>query len=113
MGNKPTASAPPDSSLPSSSSNFFVYILRCSDGSFYIRHTQNVEERVKLHNDGRGALWTACRIPATLVYEERHPSELKAIHRERQIKRWTHAKKLALIKGDRSRLKALAKRRVF
>ncbi len=100
-----SASAPADS--------FFVYLLRCSDDTFYIGHTQEVEERIKLHNDGRGALWTSCRRRITLVYKEPHPSELNAIRRERQIKRWTHAKKLALINGDNSRLKALAKRRVF
>jgi predicted GIY-YIG superfamily endonuclease len=95
-----SASASADPSTLSSSKGFFVYILRCADNSFYIGHTQNIEERVKLHNDGRGALWTACRIPVTLVYEARHPSELQAIQRERQLKRWTRAKKLALMNGD-------------
>jgi predicted GIY-YIG superfamily endonuclease len=99
-----SASAPADS--------FFVYILQCADGSFYVGHTTDVLARVKLHNDGRGALWTACRKPVVLVYQEQKPSEEKAIARERQIKRWTHAKKLALIEGDRSQLKSLAKRRI-
>jgi predicted GIY-YIG superfamily endonuclease len=46
-----------------------------------------------------------------LVHQESHTSELKAIARERQIKRWTHAKKVALIDNDRATLKGLAKRR--
>jgi predicted GIY-YIG superfamily endonuclease len=92
--------------------SFFVYILRCADDSFYIGHTSNIEDRVKVHDDGRGALWTACRRPVRLVYQERYGSEVQAIARERQIKRWTHAKKLALIAGDRAKLKALAKRRI-
>jgi predicted GIY-YIG superfamily endonuclease len=99
-----SASAPADS--------FFVYILRCIDGSLYVGHTSNVEDRVKVHNDGRGALWTACRRPVTLVYQERHGSEGDAIARERQIKRWTHDKKLALVNGNIANLKSLAKRRV-
>ncbi len=91
-GNNIPASASADSTTLSSSKGFFVYILSCSDGSLYIDHTSNVEECLKLHNDGRGAHWTACRRPATLVYQERHPSELKAIPRGREFRRWTHAR---------------------
>jgi predicted GIY-YIG superfamily endonuclease len=98
------ASAPADS--------FFVYIVRCADGSFYVGHASNVDDRVKLHNDARGALWTACRRPLTLAYQEQHPSNAKAIARERQLKRWSHAKKLSLIDGDLGKLKSLAKRRI-
>jgi predicted GIY-YIG superfamily endonuclease len=100
-----SASVPADS--------FFVYILQCADGSLYVGHTSNVEDRVKAHNEGRGALWTACRRPVQLVYSENQPTEEQAIVRERQIKRWTHGKKLALIRGDKTALKSLAKRRVY
>jgi tRNA/rRNA methyltransferase len=99
-----TASAPADS--------FFVYILRCADGSLYVGHTSDVEERVNVHNEGRGAIWTECRRPVTLVYQESVPSEERAIARERQIKRWTHMKKLALISGDFQKLRGLARRRI-
>jgi predicted GIY-YIG superfamily endonuclease len=98
-------------SAQADSSSFFVYILQCADGSLYVGHTADVEDRVKVHNDGRGALWTQCRRPVTLVYQESQPSEDRAMARERQIKRWTHAKKMALIDGDLQRLKSLAKRR--
>ena len=100
--------------MPASASadSFFVYILRCIDDSLYVGHTSDVDERVKVHNDVRGASWTACRRPVVLAYWELQPSEEEAIARERQIKRWTHAKKLALINGDRSKLKDLAKRRI-
>jgi putative endonuclease len=91
-----TVSAPADS--------FFVYIVRCIDDSLYVGHTSDVEDRIKTHNDGRAALWTASRIPVTLVYQEIHPSEVKAIARERQIKRWTRDNKLALIRGDKTAL---------
>jgi predicted GIY-YIG superfamily endonuclease len=98
------ASAPADS--------FFVYILRCSDGSLYIGHTSDLHARLKAHNDGQGAPWTACRRPVELVYQEEQQSEIKAVARERQLKRWTHGKKLALIRGDRATLKSLARRRI-
>ena len=105
MGYNIFASAPADS--------FFVYIIRCADDSlYYVGHTSNVNERGTVHNEGRGARWTACRRPVTLAYLESLPSEEKAIARERQIKRWTHHKKLALIAGDLAKLKSLAKRRV-
>lgn len=99
------ASAPADSS-------FFVYILRCADGSLYVGHTTDLQDRVKVHNDGRGATWTACRRPVELAYHEPAANETGAIRRELQIKGWTHAKKLALIRGDRAALKSLARRRV-
>jgi putative endonuclease len=99
--------------MPSSGVDaFFVYILRCSDRSLYVGYTRNVDERVKAHNDGRAAAWTARRRPVELVYCESHAEDRAAIARERQIKRWTHEKKLALIRGDWAMLKELAKRRV-
>jgi len=112
MGFHMPASASANSAALSSSKGFFVYIHRCSDDSLYVGHPSNVEERVKIHNDGRGALWTACRRPIHLVYQERHPSEAKAIGRERQLKRWSHGKKLALINGDVNALKSLAMRKM-
>jgi predicted GIY-YIG superfamily endonuclease len=99
-----SASAPADS--------FFVYIVRCADDRFYIGHTSNIQERMKLHNVGRGALWTSCRGPVHLAYQETFASETKAIARERQLKRWTYHKNLALINGDHAALKSLAKRRI-
>jgi len=98
------ASAPADS--------FFVYILRCADGSLYVGRCADLEERVKRHNEGRAALWTATRRPVHLVYHEEHPSEAHALAREQQLKRWTHNKKLALIRGNGAALKSLAKRRI-
>src|SRR3712207_2389523 len=86
----------------------FVYIVQCGDGSLYVGHSFDVHARVGCHNDGRGAEWTAARRPVVLVYSEQAPSEAAAVRPERQIKRWTHAKKLALIRGDLARLKELA-----
>jgi predicted GIY-YIG superfamily endonuclease len=92
---------------------YYVYIVRCVDESLYVGHACNVEQRVAVHNDGLGAAWTACRRPVVLAYMEACPTEYAAIQRERQIKRWSHAKKMALVRGEQGRLKALAKRRVF
>src|SRR5665213_899890 len=100
-------------SASASADSSFVYILRCTDDSLYVGHTANIDDRVKVHNDGRGALWTACRRPVVLVYWEAYSSEQQAIVRERQLKRWTHVKKFALINGDRAKRKSLAKRRIF
>jgi putative endonuclease len=44
---------------------FVVYILRCSDNSLYVGYTENLQERLKAHNDGRGAAWTADRGPVS------------------------------------------------
>ncbi len=93
-----------------SSDSFFVYIVRGSDDSFCVGHTSNVKERVVDHNEGRGAVWTACRRPVILVYQQPRSSVEDAVARERQIKGWTHAKKLALVCGDIAKLKALARR---
>jgi predicted GIY-YIG superfamily endonuclease len=87
----------------------FVYILRCSDGSLYVGHSANVSDRVLAHNAGRGAAWTACRTPVVLAFKEPCATEEDAVRRERQIKRWTHAKKEALIDGNLARLKELSK----
>jgi len=92
--------------------SFFVYIVRCADGTFYVGHTSDLNARIIIHNEGRGALWTRCRRPVTLIHREAFLSEDQAIRRERQLKRWSHPKKLALVNGDRTALKSLAKRRV-
>jgi predicted GIY-YIG superfamily endonuclease len=90
-----------------------VYILRCSDGSLYVGRTSDIEQRVNVHNDGHGAAWTGARRPVTLLYQEKFASEQRAITRERQLKHWTHHKKLALINADRTKLRALSKRRII
>ena len=90
---------------------FWVYILRCADRSYYVGHTQSVAQRIEAHNAGRAALHTSLRRPVALVYSEPAPDEVTAVQRERQIKRWTRAKKEALIAGDKTLLKKLSKRR--
>jgi predicted GIY-YIG superfamily endonuclease len=86
-----------------------VYILRCADGAFYVGHTRDVSARVGLHNTGRGPAFTACRRPVVLVYAERFLAEGEAVDRERQIKRWSRAKKAALVASDKEALKRLSR----
>ncbi|MGH7179403.1 MAG: GIY-YIG nuclease family protein [Tepidisphaeraceae bacterium] len=78
---------------------FFVYILRCRDGSLYVGYTSDLRSRVDWHNEGFGARWTAARRPVTLVHSESFASESDAVRRERQLNRWSRAKKEALIGG--------------
>jgi putative endonuclease len=90
---------------------YFVYILLCADGSFYVGCTRNVKRRVETHNAGRGPAFTRHRRPAVLVLTEFHPTKNSAVRRERQLKGWSRKKKEALIQGDLDGLHALAKRR--
>ena len=91
----------------------FVYILRCADGTLYVGHTSDLTARVKAHNDGTAAAYTAKRGPVRMVYSEEHPSIESAQQRERQVKRWTARKKEALIAGDRQALHVLSRRRKY
>ena len=89
---------------------WFAYIAVCGDGSFYVGHTQDLVERLGLHNSGEGAQWTALRRPVTLAYWEPFACEREAVRREAQWKRWSRAKKQALIGGDLERLVDLSRR---
>ena len=77
---------------------FFVYILRCADDSLYAGCTNNLERRVKQHNDSkRGAHYTKIRRPVALLYSEEFKTLKEARGRESKIKGWRREKKLALI----------------
>jgi putative endonuclease len=89
----------------------FVYILVCSDGTFYVGSTSDLRERERTHNEGHGAEYTAARLPVRMVYSETHESWPAARKREAQIKRWSRAKKKALAEGNTSALHLFARRR--
>jgi len=89
----------------------YVYILRCSDGTLYTGHTNDLDSRLKAHNDGIAAKYTACRRPVELIYSESAETGIAAGQRERQLKRWSAEKKEALVVGDLPRLKSLSARR--
>jgi predicted GIY-YIG superfamily endonuclease len=77
--------------------SFYVYILRCSDGSFYTGHTDNLEERISSHCTGLIDGYTSRRRPVRLEFTEEFPTRIEASERERQIKGWLRKKKQALI----------------
>ncbi|MDR3255793.1 MAG: GIY-YIG nuclease family protein [Synergistaceae bacterium] len=82
------------------SAKFYVYILRCADGTCYTGFTHDLENRLKAHNESvSGAKYTRARRPVALVYFEEHDSASSALKRERQIKQLPRAAKLALIAG--------------
>ena len=90
---------------------FYVYILHCSDGSYYIGHTDNQESRVAAHQSGAISGYTSKRRPVSLVFSEQFHSREEAFERERQVKGWSRAKKQALIQGDWDSLVKLARSR--
>jgi putative endonuclease len=86
----------------------FLYILRCYDDRLYIGSTINLEKRIEEHNAGEGANFTKDRLPVTLIYFEKYFRIEGAFHREKQIQRWSQAKKEALIASNIKDLKNLA-----
>ena len=89
-----------------------VYILRCSDGSYYVGSTRaSLEQRLAQHNAGIFGGYTARRRPVELVFQQEFDRITDAIAAERQLKGWTRAKKEALMRGDMEALHQLAKGR--
>ena len=74
-----------------------VYILRCGDGTLYTGITNDLDQRLKAHNEKRGARYTRARLPVTLVYQEEAASRSQASRREIIIKKLPRLKKLELI----------------
>ena len=60
----------------------FVYIVECSDGAYYVGHTADLADRERVHNEGRGARFTAAPPPVTLVYAEQWHTLSAAVRRE-------------------------------
>jgi putative endonuclease len=90
----------------------FLYILRCSDGSYYIGTTRTaLEIRLAQHNAGTLGGYTARRRPVTLVYSQWFDRITDAIENERKLKGWSRAKKEALMRGDLEALRQLSARR--
>ena len=79
---------------------WFVYMLRCGDGSLYTGYTDNVARRLAVHQSGKGAKYTRSRPPVTLAYQEELPDKSSAMRREAAIKRLTRRQKLELIEKN-------------
>ena len=78
----------------------YLYILECSDGSYYTGSTIDLQKRINEHHNGQGANHTKKRLPIKLVYVEEYLNIATAFEREKQIQGWSRAKKEALITGD-------------
>lgn len=86
----------------------WVYILKCSDGSYYTGVTNNLSRRLVEHQSGVHEGYTSVRLPVELVFSHEISNPLEAIAAEKQIKKWSRAKKEALIRADFNLLHELA-----
>ncbi len=90
--------------------SFWVYILRCADGSFYIGPTDNLDIRIQEHHMGAiSRCYTFHRRPLQLVFSQDFPTRDEALASERQIKGWSRKKKEAMIQGDWAEVSRLAR----
>jgi putative endonuclease len=90
--------------------SFWVYILRCADGSYYTGHTDNLEKRIGEHTTGAiASCYTFKRRPLQLVFSQDCPTREEALSAEQQIKGWSRKKKEAMMRGDWAEVSRLAK----
>jgi putative endonuclease len=88
----------------------WLYILECSDGTYYVGSTKDLEYRVFEHQEGKGAKYTSRRLPVKLVYSEEYERVVDAYAREKQVQNWSRAKRESLINGNLDTLSKLAKK---
>lgn len=69
------------------------YVLECKDGSYYAGYTNDLERRVRVHNDGKGAKYTRAKRPVHCIYHEEHDTKRKAMQAEYQFKQLTRKEK--------------------
>ena len=81
--------------------SWFVYMLRCGDGSLYTGYTDDVLRRLAVHQSGKGGKYTRSHLPLELVYQEELPDKSAALRREAEIKRLPREKKLALLPEEK------------
>ena len=87
-----------------------MYILICGNGTYYTGSTRNLERRLMQHQSGKGAIHTTMHQPVVLIYSEEFSRIDHAFYREKQVQRWSHDKKTALIKEEIETLRKLAKK---
>ena len=88
--------------------SFCAYMLRCSDGSYYVGHTDDLERRMAQHEAGEMPGYTHDRRPVALVWSESFGTREEALAAEMRVKGWTRAKKESLIRGDWNKISDLA-----
>ena len=79
---------------------YYVYIVRCVDGSFYTGYSRNVDVRMRQHVKGKGARYLRIHRPEALVHVEEFGSRAEAMRRERRVKLLSHPQKLKLAKSQ-------------
>jgi putative endonuclease len=82
---------------------YYVYIILCDNASFYTGYTKDVDERLKLHANGRGAKYTKMHKPKKIVYVESYEQRVEAMRREKIIKKLNHKQKQTLIKSQKTK----------
>lgn len=83
----------------STDKDYAIYILECADGSYYTGYTTDLERRLNVHEQGKGAKYTRARRPLTLIYEEWYDNKSEALKRECAIKKLNKKQKIELVKG--------------
>jgi predicted GIY-YIG superfamily endonuclease len=91
--------------------DFYVYILKCNDDSYYIGHTDSLEKRIAEHESNTHDCYTSTRLPIRVVYVQTFATRGEALESERQLKKWSRKKKEALIEENWSKVSLLAKKR--
>ncbi|MCR2833955.1 TrmJ/YjtD family RNA methyltransferase [Parerythrobacter lacustris] len=92
---------------------FWTYMLRCADGSYFLGHTDELDDRIAQHQSGALGGYTATRLPVELVWSDPFETREEAFDAERKIKGWSRAKKEALVRGDWAAIQRLSKRGVL
>jgi tRNA/rRNA methyltransferase len=92
--------------------DFYVYILKCSDGRYYTGHTDNLEKRIAEHQSGSYECYTSTRLPVKVIYVQTFASRSEALEAERRIKDWSRKKKEALAYKGWEGILALKKRHI-
>lgn len=80
----------------------YVYVILCEDGSLYTGYTKDLDARMRLHLNGKGARYTRTHRPKKLVYVEKFESRAEAMKRERKLKNLKHPQKLKLTNDVRA-----------
>ncbi len=92
---------------------FWVYLLRCADGSYYTGHTDDLEKRIGEHHTGAIGGYTSTRLPVELAWSQECTTRDEALAAELQIKGWSRKKKEAMMRSDWSAVSLLAKKKNF
>jgi predicted GIY-YIG superfamily endonuclease len=88
---------------------FWVYLLRCADGSYYTGHTDDLDRRMAQYHAGECEGYVATRLPVALVWSQETTTREEALSAERKIKGWSRKKKEAMTRGDWAEVSALAR----